>query len=231
MAAISIDAVARLALTNKLPIWRITVGQEKTPINKQDNESLSLDESIELLTSFLNEMSGESVIVKLYERVPKNRSQEENAPASFQVRVKLKNGIGAPNSNQYTNNNVDIDRILGFKDDLSRMQMELLRKEMEEKQFSPMARLMDKLVENDNFITAITGVLAKIVVTPAAPAPAVSQPPRRNRSEEEKLHLEESLITRLSMYDADAENILIKLVEHVEKHPELIASIKPIIGL
>lgn len=219
MAFVSPEYVQSIQKKHDLKVWRLYDSSGKVLINKSDG-STSLDDSIDDLQDAITNCIGDFVTVKLYSKIP-NRSREgEPTEHGLQLKVRLSGiGIGSPNGNRSSSSPSWMDMV-AMQDRIRTAEMEKLRMELEQKEQSPFARIAERLLENDQLVNALAGVLMKFASKAPAQIPsAIQQPPPTNTDE---------TIQRLAAIDPDYQNTLSKMVSYLERNPGVIDQIKPI---
>jgi len=110
--------------------------------------------------------------------------------------------------------------MMSMSERLRGVELEKLRMELGEKEQSPLARIAEKLLENDALIVALTGVLGRM---------AGSSPQRTIAAPQEPSNMVETL-NKLSRVDPDYQHTLSKMAEYLESNPSVLGQIKTVIG-
>lgn len=219
MALITIETVGKLQRQQKSIFWKVSDKSKKLTINRND-DSMSIDDSIDLLSDTLKNCIGDFVNVTLYTEKPTQLEKGSIKGKIFELQVQLENtnqfyktqhqhqGINAPN----------------FSDvlELHKKVMELeydkkLNEATEDKtRTKPIDKLIEKLTEGNTINLLLSAFMAKATKTPEA----IGNVPNDMKPTFEKL----------SKVDPDYKNTLSKMAEYLEQNPAVLPQIKLIIG-
>lgn len=221
MAFVSAEYVKTLQKSHDAKYWKVFDSSGKVTINKLDQD-IGLNASQDMLQETIDNCIGDYVIVKLYTLKPERREAGVASESGLTLKVKLEGSSSVgfqkqPSHHSFIGQPTWMD-MMSMSEKLRNVELEKLRMELEEKEQSPLARIAEKLLENDTLIMALTGVLSKMGGQQRIAAPN-TQPSSM-----------ESTLAKLQQVDPDYQHTLSKMADYLESNPGVIGQIKTIIG-
>jgi len=223
MAFVSAEYVKTLQKSHDAKYWKVFDSSGKVTINKLDQD-IGLSASQDMLQETIENCIGDCVIVKLYTMKPERREAGVASESGLTLKVRLEGSSSMgfqkqPSHHSFIGQPTWMD-MMSMNDKLSKLELEKLRMELEEREQSPLARIAEKLLENDTLIMALTGVLGRMA---GSPSKAIAAPAPSSNSIDETLN-------RLSRVDPTYEQTLSKMAEYLESNPSVLGQIKTVIG-
>jgi len=220
MAYVTPEYVYNLQKTQNAVFWKITDASGKLTINSV-NEPIGLSSSQELLQETLKECQGDYVLVRLYTKKPERIEKGDSLGQIFDLRVKLENPGRINESAKQHSSGIGFSEYSALMDKNHELQLELFKAEVDQKQNSPLSRLVDKLMENDALINILVMAFSK---TQNAPAAVISQPTNNGPGELD------NALNNFAQVDPDYINTLSKMASYIKQNPTVLGQIKNIIN-
>jgi hypothetical protein len=221
MAYVNPEYVYNLQKTHNAIFWKISDPSGKLIINSV-TDSIPLSSSQELLQETLKECQGDYVLVKLYTYKPARIEKGDSLGQIFDLRVKLDNPGRILDTGKQHQPGIGLAEYTSAIKENNELQMAMYKMELEAKQNSPLARLAEKLMENDALVNILISAFIKAPV--AAPAAVISAPTNNNPG---KL---DDAINNFSEVDPDYINTLNKMAAYIKQNPTVLGQIKNIIN-
>jgi hypothetical protein len=224
MAFVSAEYVKTLQKSHDAKYWKVFDSSGKVTINKLDQD-IGLSASQDMLQETIENCIGDYVIVKLYTMKPERREAGVASESGLTLKVRLEGSSQMgfqkqPSSHSFIGQPTWMD-MMSMSERLRGVELEKLRMELEEKEQSPLARIAEKLLENDALIIALTGVLGRMAGS--SPQRTIAAPQSQDQSIDQTL-------SRLQRVDPDIENTLSKMAVYLEANPSVLGQIKTVIG-
>jgi len=223
MAFVSAEYVKTLQKSHDAKYWKVFDSSGKVTINKLDQD-IGLSASQDMLQETIENCIGDYVIVKLYTMKPERREAGVASESGLTLKVRLEGSsqMGFPKQQSHHSfiGQPTWQDMMSVHEKLSKLEMDKLRIELEDKEQSPFERIAEKLLENDALIMALTGVLGRMAG--AAPQRAIAAPQGATTMDE--------TLNKLSRVDPDYQHTLSKMAEYLESNPSVLGQIKTVIG-
>lgn len=208
------DGIKKLQETQKAVYWKIRDLSRRYEINRQE-ENIDLNDSINILHDFLNQLKGETVIVSLYTTLPGKRIKGQEYDSGLEIKFKPADNVANVNSNSISG--IGLKEYLELKDQISKAEIERIKRDIIEEQKPNFIEKIFTSQQGQQLITAL------ITFMQPKPEPQPEPQPIKGNKLEEALNL-------IRQQGEDPEHLIICLAKYAAKNPGVLATIKPIIG-
>lgn len=229
MSFVTIDYAKKLMKLHNTPYFRVTDASNKLTINKVDTD-IGISAAQDLLEETIQNCEGDYVNVKLYSEKPTYREKNTLSGTIYEFKVRVNQLAPAANYQNFKSSAPAISGpswqdLIALHAEKNKLEMDMKMKEMEQQQKNPMNAILEKIVNNQQLMSAITGLLTSAGGKKTA-APAVSAPvPEINAPDKLKQALNE-----FNNVDPDYINTLSAMAKYIKKEPATLEQIKLIIA-